>query len=102
MKWASQMVLVVKNPPANAGNVRDMGLTLGYGRSPGMGDSTSLQYSCLENSMGRGTWRATVGGPGESWLWLSIWVQNEINLEKSEIEEWVLRSKKKKKKRSIF
>ena len=48
---------VVKNSPANA---RDMGLTLGSGRSPGVGNGNPLQYSCLENSKDRGAWQATV------------------------------------------
>ena len=55
--WAS---LVVKNPPANAGNVRDEGSIPGSGRSPGGGHSNPLQYSCLETSMDRGAWKATV------------------------------------------
>ena len=51
--------LVVKNPPANAG---DTGLILGLGRSPGEGKGSPLQYSCLGNPMDRGAWRATVHG----------------------------------------
>ena len=47
------MVLVVKNPPANAGDVRDRGLVPGAGRSPGEGHDNPLPYSCLENSMDR-------------------------------------------------
>ena len=50
----SQVVLVVKNLPANAGDERDAGLTLELGRCPGIGIGNSLQYSCLENSMNRG------------------------------------------------
>ena len=50
---------MVKNPPANAGDVRDVGLIPGLGRSPGEGNSYPLQYSGLENSMDRGTWQAT-------------------------------------------
>ena len=46
---ASQGVLVVKNPPANAGDARDMGLIPGLGRSPGVGNGNPLQYSGLEN-----------------------------------------------------
>ena len=46
------MVLVVKNPPANAGDIRDAGSIPGWGRSPGGGNGNPLQYSCLENSMG--------------------------------------------------
>ena len=56
----------VKNIPANAGNARDASLILGSGRSLGVGNGNPLQYSCLENSMDRGTWWATVhGGPKE-------------------------------------
>ena len=51
---ASQVVLVVKNTPANAGDVRDAGLIPGSGRSPGGGHGNLLQYSCLENAMDRG------------------------------------------------
>ena len=45
---------VVKNPPANAGDVRDMGSVPGSGRSRGEGNGNPLQYSCLENPMDRG------------------------------------------------
>ena len=51
---------MVQNPPANAGDVRDVGLTLDCGRSPGGGHGNPLQYSCLENPMGRGAWQAMV------------------------------------------
>jgi len=54
------VVLVVKNLLANAGNVRDMGLIPGSGRSPGGGQGNLLQYSCLENPMDRGAWWAMV------------------------------------------
>ena len=50
-----QVVLVVKNLPANAGDAGDTGLIPVSGRSPGIGNDTLLLYSCLENSMGRGT-----------------------------------------------
>ena len=56
---ASQVVLVVKNPPANAGFVRDKGSIPGSGRSPGGGHGNPLQYSLLENLVDRGAWRAT-------------------------------------------
>ena len=56
--WASQVALVVKNPAANAGDVRDVGSIPGLGRSPGRGDGHPLQYSCLENPMDRGAWGA--------------------------------------------
>ena len=54
------MVLVVKNPPANAGDKRDMSLIPGPGRSPGVGNGNPLQYSCLENPMDRGAWQVIV------------------------------------------
>ena len=56
---------MVKNPPANAGD-RDTGSIPGLGRSPGGGHGNPLQYSCPENLMDRGTWRATVHGVAES------------------------------------
>ena len=55
--WASPVALVVKNPPASAG---DLGSIPGSGRSPGVGHGNLLLYSCLENPMERGAWRATV------------------------------------------
>ena len=55
---------MVKNPPDNAGDKRDVGLILGLGRPPGVGNGNPLQYSCLENFMDRGAWQgATVHGP---------------------------------------
>ena len=57
---------VVKNPPPNAGDARDMGSIPGLGRSPGIRNDNPLQYFCLENSMDRGTWRATVYGVSKS------------------------------------
>ena len=57
---ASQVVLVVKNLPANAGDTRDMGSIPGLGRYPGVGNGNPLQHSCLENSMEREAWQATV------------------------------------------
>ena len=54
--WASQVVLVIKNPPANAGDVRDVSLIPGSGRSPGGRHGNPHQYSCLENPMDREDW----------------------------------------------
>ena len=51
---------MVKNLPANAGDIRDAGLIPGSGRPPGGGHGNSLQYSCLENLMDTGAWWATV------------------------------------------
>ena len=57
---ASQVALVVKNWLANAGDIRDVGLSPGSGRSPGGGHSNPLQHSSWENPMDRESWRATV------------------------------------------
>ena len=54
----SQVVLVVKNLPANAGDIRDVDSISRSGRSPGQGNGYPLHYSCLENPMNRGAWRA--------------------------------------------
>ena len=58
---------MVKNPPANAADVRDMGSIPGSGRSPGGGYGNPLQYSCLENSRDRGAWWAMVHRDTKSW-----------------------------------
>ena len=58
--WSSQVALVVKNPPANAGDVRDMDSIPGSGRSSVGGGGNPLQYSCLSNPMARAAWRAIV------------------------------------------
>ena len=65
LTWASQVVLVVKNPTAKAG---DVGSSPGSGRSPGRGHGNPLQYSCLENPMDRRAWRAIVHAVTETWL----------------------------------
>ena len=59
-------MLVVKNPPAKAGDIRDTGSIPGSGRSPGEGNGNPLQYSCLKNPMDRGAWWATVHGVAQS------------------------------------
>ena len=53
---------MVKNPLANAAAKGDAGSILGSGRSPGGGNSNPLQYSCQDNPMDRGAWRATILG----------------------------------------
>ena len=58
MYRASQVVLVIKNLPASAGNVRQTGLVPGLGGSPGGGHSNPLQYSCMENPTDRGARQA--------------------------------------------
>ena len=67
---ASKVALVIKNPAANAGNIRNVGSVPGLGRSPGGGHGNPLQYSCLENPMDRGAWWAIVHGVakiGHNW-----------------------------------
>ena len=58
--WASLVALVVRNPPAKAGDIRDTGSIPGVGRSTGGGHGNLLQCSCLQNPRDRGVWRATV------------------------------------------
>ena len=72
--WASHVVLVLKSPPANAGDVRDMVSIPGSGRSPGKENGNPLQYSYLENPMDSGDWRATVYGVAKSQAtkWLTL------------------------------
>ena len=57
---------MVKNPPASARDAGDMGSIAGLQRYPGVGNDNLLQYSCLQNSMDRGVWRAIVHGVAES------------------------------------
>ena len=64
------MVLVVKDPPANAGGASDIDSIPGSRGSPGGGHGTPLQCSRLEKPMGRGAWRATVHGVAKSWTQL--------------------------------
>ena len=72
---ASQVVLVVKNLPASAGDIRDVGSIPGPGRSPGGGCANPHQYYCLENPKDRGAWRPTIHRVTKSQTrlkWLSI------------------------------
>ena len=64
--WASQVMLVVKNMPANVGDERDVDFIPGSGRSPGEGNGNALQCSCLENPMDRGAWQVIVRGVTKS------------------------------------
>ena len=68
---------MVKNPLVNAGDTRDVGLIPGLGNSLGEGNGNPLQYSCLENPMDRGAWRATVQRVMKSWTGLSITQQQQ-------------------------
>ena len=58
---------MVKNPPTNAGDIKDTGSIPGLGRSLGGGHGNPLQYSCLENPMDRGAWQGTVREVAKSW-----------------------------------
>ena len=66
-------MLVVKNPPANAGDVRDIGFIPRLGKSPGVGSGNPLQYSCLKNPMDREAWQTIVHGVAKSRTQLSDW-----------------------------
>ena len=70
----------VKNLPADAEDARDMGSIPGSGRSPGEGNGKPLKYSCLENSMHRGAWQATVHGVTKIWTQLSTHTHSIIIL----------------------
>ena len=90
--WASQVALVVKNLPANAGDMRDAGSIPGSRRPPGGGHGNPLQYPCLRNPMDRGAWwiRATVHGVIKSQTrlkWLSTRNIQEIRINKTESKE---------------
>ena len=78
------MALVVKNLPANAGDVRDAGSIHGSGRFPGEGNDYPLQYSCLENSMENGACWATIHGDAKSWTQLSDFYSLTDSLEARE------------------
>ena len=61
------MALVIKNPPANTGDIRDESSIPRLGRPPGEENGNPLQYSCLENPMDRGAWQAIVPRVAKSW-----------------------------------
>ena len=67
LRGSCQVALVGKNPPANAGDIRDACSMPGLGRSPGGGLGNPVQHSYLENPMDRGAWQAAVLGVGKSW-----------------------------------
>ena len=74
------LALVVKTPHATIGDARDVGLILGSGRYPGGGNGNPVQSSCLENSMDRGAWWATVHGVTKSQIRLSIHVFQRVTV----------------------
>ena len=75
-----QVVLVVKNPAASAGDATDASLIPGLGRSSGGGIGNALHNSCLGTPMYRGTWQATVHGVAKSWTRLSNWTHTHASL----------------------
>ena len=83
------MVLVVKNLPASAGEIRDAGSTPRLGRSPGGGHGNPLQYSCLENPMDKGAWRAVVHGVTRSQTRLSKHRGSEASFYDGRTGTWV-------------
>ena len=84
----SQVVLVVKNPPDNAEDIRDMGSIPGLGRSPGEGNGNPLWYSCLENSMNGGAWWAMVHQVTKSRTQPSDWVCKEEKEIRKQVKRW--------------
>ena len=77
------MAIVIKNPSANVGDMRDASSIPGLGRLPGGGHGNLLQYSCLENPMDRGAWQTTVHGVARSQTQLkllSTYAQNGSNI----------------------
>ena len=80
----SQVALVVKNPPANAGDIKDVGSIPGLGRSPGEGHGNPLQYSFLENSKDRGAWQTTGSRTvGHDWA-----TEQQLALRASQVAQW--------------
>ena len=73
-------MLAVKNPPADARDMKDLGSIPGWGRSPGEGSSYPLQYSCLENPTYREAWRATVHSVLKSLTQLKQLSRHAVNI----------------------
>ena len=83
--WASQVALVVKNPPSSAGDLRVAGSIPGSGRSLGGGHGNPCQYSCLKNLTDRGAWRAIVHRVAKSWIWLKL-----LSTHSSHMKEYIV------------
>ena len=78
---------LAKNLPANTEDARDTVMIPAFGRFPGEGNGNPLQYSCLENSMDRRTWWATVHGVAKSWIRLSNHTHTHIYIHKMKYYE---------------
>ena len=83
---ASQVALVVKNSPANAGDVRNTVLIPALGRSPGQGHGNPFQYSCLKNPMDRGAWWFTVHGVAKNQTQPSVHAHTHTHTHKMCVE----------------
>ena len=84
---------MVKNLPANPGDIRDVGTILGLRRSPGGGRSNPLQYSCLENSYGQRAWCATVHSVAKSWIGLKrlrVLAHSKNTLKRSLVKDFLI------------
>ena len=91
-KFLSPGGLLVKKTPANAGDAGAVGLIPGSGRSPGVGNGNPLQYSCLENSVDRGAWQATVHRATKSqtqlsWCWVDSASERRLKFPLKTIED---------------
>ena len=104
---------MVKNMPANAGNIRDTGSNPGQGRTPGGGHGNPVQYSYLENPMDRGAWQATAHGVTNSqtqqkllgclkWLSQAKWFFEAKWLSEEALQIAEKRSEKQKRKTKIY
>ena len=82
------MVLVVKNLPANAGDIRDSGLIPGSGKSPGEGHGNPLQCSCLENPRDGGAWWAAICGVAQSQTRLKRLSSNSSSIPVDGLPRW--------------
>ena len=91
-------MLIVKNSPANAGDIRDIGSIPWSGRSPGGEHGIPLQYSCLDNPMDRGAWQAIVHGVAKSQAWLK---QLSLHTHEKYLAEYPYKDTKKKKEDNI-
>ena len=91
-------MLIVKNSPASAGDIRDIGSIPGSGRSPGGEHGIPLQYSCLENPMDRGAWQAIAHGVAKSQTWLK---QLSLHTHEKYLAEYLYKDTKKKKEDNI-
>ena len=84
------MALVVKNLPANAEGIRDLGSIPGSGRCPGAGHGSALQYSCVENPMDRGVWQATFHEVAKSRTWLKWLISLSVDCHCARTNVWYM------------